>query len=162
MPAIKKLTNINNTQINGIFLNCTEEMSRAEINQFINRNRIPDFELYLSICMGKTSSLFAAILKSVAVLTGLSTEKAQKFGEIFGLVFQFMNDLEPASAETDSKNGIYTIKDIIGIEKTYSLIDNYREEMKEIISEFPESDYKKRLGDLIDRVCLTEKNLKQV
>lgn len=156
--AIQKLIKLDNKKINNIFLNCTEAMSRAEIEQYRNKNKIPDFETYLTICKGKTSALFGAILESASILSGLNIEKALKFAEIFGLVFQIQNDLEAKSAETDFKNGIHTIKDIIGIEKTVSLIDNYREEMKKIISEFPENDYKKRLEDLTDRVCSTEKS----
>ena len=156
--AIQKLIKLDNKKINNIFLNCTEAMSRAEIEQYRNKNRIPNFDTYITICKGKTSALFGAILESASILSGLNIEKALKFAEIFGLVFQIQNDLETKSAETDFKNGIHTIKDIIGIEKTITLIDNYREEMKKIISEFPDNDYKKRLGDLIDRVCLTEKS----
>ena len=159
--AVKKLLQLNNTKISEIFLNCTEEMSKAEINQFILRGQIPDIDNYLAICKGKTSSLFKSILKALAVLKGLDQGIAERFGELFGLVFQIQNDLEENSARNDLKNGIYTIKDIIGIEKTISLVDNYKVEMRKIILSFPDNVYKKSLGDLTEKICLIRKDSKQ-
>ena len=79
-----------------------------------------------------------------------SVEKAKKFGEIFGICFQIKNDLNFESAKRDKYNGIYTVKDIIGIEKTQDLLDNYKEEMNDLIKDFPENIYKESLKDLIE------------
>ena len=101
------------------------------------------------ICRGKTAKLFSAILESVSTLHGLNVESAVRFGDLFGLCFQIKNDLEPKSLNQDIKNKIYTAKDILGIEKTNYLLDNYKEEMREILSKFSDNVYKQSLEDLI-------------
>ena len=77
-------------------------------------------------------------------------ERARKFSEIFGLSFQINNDLEKKSSLEDKQNQIFTAKDIIGIEKTILLLDNYKEDMREMIKDFPQNIYKEGLEDLIN------------
>ena len=57
--------------------------------------------------------------------------------------------MELSSAETDRKNGIHTALDILGIEKTSNLLDNYEEEMREKLAVLSDSVYKAKLGDMI-------------
>ena len=107
-------------------------------------------------------NLFATILESCAIIAKLPVEDARNFGIIFGTFFQIKNDLNPESAKADKDNEIYTIVDIIGIEKTLNLLDNYKEEMSKIIDTFPEDVYKKELKDLIDSIWLIKKVLKLI
>ena len=148
--AIEKLMVLEDYKILEIFKNTTKQMVQAEIKQYFLRKKLPLLEEYLLICKGKTASLFSGILESCALVSGMDSIKAKSFGEIFGLCFQIKNDLNILSANLDKKNGIYTAQDIIGIEKTTDLLDNYKEEMKTLIKDFSENTYKKRLEDLID------------
>lgn len=148
--AIEKILELNNLEILNIFKTCTKSMTEAEIKQYFLRNKEPILEDYLSICEGKTARLFSSILECSAILSNLSVEKAKKFGEIFGICFQIKNDLNFESAQIDKCNGIYTAKDIIGIEKTQNLLDNYKEEINDFIKDFSENIYKESLKDLIE------------
>ena len=67
-------------------------------------------------------------------------------------MFQLKNDLEKQSASADLENKIYTLKDIIGIEKTKVLMDNYQEEIIKEIKELPQNIYSKGLEDLLGKL----------
>jgi geranylgeranyl pyrophosphate synthase len=150
--AIEKLLEINDNKILENFRNCTEKMSTAEVKQFFLRGQIATSEEYIEICKDKTARLFATILESCAIKTSMNIDSARNFGQLFGIYFQIKNDLEKSSAEIDKNNKIYTATDIFGIEKTTNLLDNYKEEMSNIIDTFPENVYKKELKDLIDSI----------
>lgn len=150
--VIEKLIEINDFDIIANFKNCTASMTETELKQYFLREKLYSEKEYIEICQGKTASLFATILKSCAKLSNISEEKAEIFGINFGIFFQIKNDLNPESAKLDKMNKIYTAKDIIGIEKTNNLLDNYKEEMSKIIDTFPENIYKKNLKDLINLV----------
>lgn len=147
--ATKTLIANNNIQVLNYFQECTEKMSNAELKQYSLRGHVPNFYEYLDIIEGKTAALFVAILKSTAHMGNIDIKKAEIFANNFGCLFQLKNDLEKVSALNDSKNGIYTAKDILGIEKTEILIDNYLRDIRRDISELPDNIYKKGLGDLL-------------
>ena len=93
--------------------------------------------------------MFVATLKCSAELANLDIHKAQKFAEHFGILFQIKNDLEVNSEAVDKNNNIHTLKDILGIEKTQALMDNYLEEMRSAIGDMPQNDYSKGLEELL-------------
>ena len=124
-------------------------MTLAEIKQEFSKETIPTDKEYLEICNGKTAQLFSAILQAVAEVCNLDVQHARIFGEKFGIYFQVKNDLNKDSAIADKKNGIKTAIDVLGIEKTNDLLDNYKEEMKELIKVFPDNIYKRKLEDLV-------------
>ena len=150
--GMSKLISIKNFEILELFKNCTVQMANAEIKQLFLRDKMPTVSEYIDICKGKTASLFATILESSAIISDISTENARKFGEFFGICFQINNDMEKKSADLDKNNGIYTAKDVLGIEKTTSLLDNYKKEMSIILKEFPKNIYKEELEDLINKL----------
>ena len=125
-------------------------MSTAEINQYFLRGQIPSEEEYLEICKNKTASLFVSIFMSAAILSGLNINNAATFAEKFGILFQINNDLEEISAKVDAKNKITTAIGIFGVEKTQLLLDNYREEMRDLLKEISDNSYKKALEELIE------------
>lgn len=53
------------------------------------------------------------------------------------------------SAECDAANEIFTPKDILGIEKTSALIDNYLKRLRGDIGQLPDNIYKKGLEGLL-------------
>ena len=150
--AVKKLLELNNTNIIKIFTNATEKMSFAEILQYSKRGNNISKEEYISIIEGKTASLFEAIFESSAIISKIDTNKAKRFGNLFGVLFQINNDMLPESIENDQKNNIITIQNIIGIEKTNDLKDNYKEEMRSILYSLQINEYSKRLEELINRL----------
>lgn len=148
--AIEKLLELDNSIILEVFQKCTKKMTEAEIRQYFLRGKIPNKQDYIEICEGKTASLFSAIFESCAMISHLSQKHAKTFANIYGICFQIKNDLDETSANTDKRNGILTAKDILGIEKTTILLDNYKEEMRKLIKDFPENVYKNGLEDLIN------------
>ena len=124
-------------------------MSESEIIQFGNRGREVNLETYLKTAEGKTGSLFEACLSSAAILTGLDKNNAELFGLKFGTLFQINNDLKDESAKNDKENNLMTVADIIGIEKTFDLKDNYKEELSKLLLNVPDNKYKAGIEDLI-------------
>ena len=150
--GMSKLISVKNFEILELFKNCTVQMANAEIKQLFLRDKMPTVSEYIDICKGKTATLFATILESVALISDINKDKARKFGELFGICFQINNDMEYLSANQDKTNGVYTAKDVLGIEKTNSLLDNYKEEMKILLNDIPSNIYKKELEDLINKL----------
>lgn len=147
--AINKLLLMNDNRVCQLFLKCTQEMCRAEFEQYFLREKLPNIETYIKICKGKTAELFCTILEGCAILENINIDDTKSFAYNFGIFFQLKNDLETFSAETDKKNKIFTPKDIFGIEKTLDLIDNYLERILGDIKKLPDNDYKKGLEVLI-------------
>ena len=147
--AIKELIKLDNEILN-IFLNAVSKMSKAEIHQFSRRGENTNLEEYLEIAEGKTASLFEAILESSAILYDLPRTTAKQLGKIFGILFQINNDLQDSSIQNDNINGVMTVRNILGIEKTQILKDNYKEEMRKILAEFKENRYRTAIEDLIN------------
>ena len=127
-------------------------MSESEINQFFMRGNLPAQEDYIDVCIGKTAELFSTILESCAIILNTDRVLAKKFGELFGICFQIRNDINKESATIDKKNGIYTAIDIYGIEKTNILLDNYKEELVNIVLNFEDNVYTEELKDLIKKL----------
>lgn len=148
--AIEKLLNLDNMEIIKIFQECTKNMSEAEIQQYSLRGIKPDFSDYINICRGKTASLFEAMLCSSVLISKGNIDKAGQFAQKFGILFQIKNDMEENSAKADLKNEIFTIKDIIPIEKTNRFIDNYKEEIRDEIRSLPDNIYRIGLEGLLN------------
>lgn len=149
--ATKRLAELNNNKILTVFQECTKQMSEAEIFQFINRGKLLDADTYIEICKGKTAALFSSVLESAAILTNINVEEAKSFGENFGILFQLKNDTDNYSAKLDKQNKIYTLKDILGIEKTNYLTDNYFERANACIAKMNPNIYVNALKDLIKK-----------
>lgn len=147
--AIEKLLDLNNLEILRNFNICTKAMANAEIRQYLLRGNIPSENEYIEICTGKTAALFSSIFKSCAIILDKDTSSASDFGKYYGLCFQIKNDLDLASATIDKTNKIYTAKDVLGIEKTQSLLDNYKSKLLDLISNSPNKIYKEYLEKAI-------------
>lgn len=150
--CVDKLLELENFEILKIFLNCVKKMTTIEIKQYFLRENIPNEDEYIGICKGKTASLFACILECCAIILNADRIKAKKFGEIFGICFQIKNDLDNESEKNDIKNGVYTAKYVLGIEKTLLLLDNYKREMQSLIDDFSQTVYKEELEGLINLI----------
>ena len=147
--AVNILIKIGNFNILNEFFNCMQSMCEAEIKQYRFRNSDITLENYLNICRGKTASLFSTIIVSLSLLSDIDKKYAQEVGNLFGIIFQLRNDTKPNSIKDDTKNGIKTVVNIFGIEKTEDLIDNYKRELLNIIDKNEENIYKTALEGLI-------------
>ena len=147
--AVEILFNLKNQYILNLFLSAVKKMSEAEIKQFFSRNTNVSVEKYLCIVKGKTAPLFSACMEAAANLSGINSDVAKTFGFNFGILFQINNDMDTFSAENDKNNGIKTAVDILGIEKTLALKDNYKEELSKILISIPDNKYKTGIEDLI-------------
>ena len=150
--AIELLQVINNNEILNIFNNCVQNMAVAETKQYFIRDYIPKLEEYIEICEGKTSALFSAILCSCAVLYDSDRNFAKKFGNTFGLCFQIKNDFESRSIKEDKDNKNPNVIDILGIENAKALLDNYKEEMRDMLNNFPDNKYSAELKGLVEKL----------
>lgn len=150
--VIENLIEIKDFEILDLFRNCTKTMSESEIKQYFLRGSFPSKEVYIDICKGKTASLFSTILESCAIILDSERKISKNFGELFGICFQIRNDLNKESAKIDKQNKIYTALDVFGIEKTNHLLDNYKEEMLNIISNFENNVYTDCLKDLVEKL----------
>ena len=145
----EKLQRINNPKVTSLYGNCMTQMIKGEINQYFSRGNIPDFDEYIEICEKKTAKLFYTIMECCLIIAGIDCIEAIEFAKMFGIYFQIKNDLDEPSAQADRRNGIHTIIDIIGIEKTKALLDNYKEEMRKRLTVLNDNIYKAKLGDLL-------------
>lgn len=148
--AVEILLKAGEESISDKFLITAQKMSCAEMKQYLLRGTIPALEEYLDIIKGKTAELFSTFLEVSAQLSELNQNEAKKFGEIFGLLFQINNDTDSISIENDSNNCTNTVINILGIEKTYILKDNYKRELKDFISCMPKNKYRQGLEDLVN------------
>ena len=88
-------------------------------------------------------------IKIPPIITKTDRNTAFNFGQYYGLCFQIKNDLEPNSANIDKANGIYTAKDVLGIEKTQLLLDNYKKKLLELNELSTNKTYKEYLEKAI-------------
>ena len=150
--ATNKLIQLRNFDILTIFQNCIQKMCEAEIKQYALRGQKPSIDTYLMICEGKTAALFESILESCAIMCKEDNMSAKTFAKDFGILFQLKNDVEKFSAQAYERNKIYTAKDILGIEKTHCLTDNYLERAHVFIKTLPDNIYTKALEDLLNKL----------
>ena len=150
--GVKILQSIGNDVVLNIFANCIDKMCNAEIKQYLMRGLVPSEAEYIDVCEGKTAELFKSILKSVCILAKVDSNDAVELGINFGIFFQLKNDINPVSAENDAKNGIKTLVDICGIEKTMYLIDNYKKRIEYLIMAYPNKVYSRGISDLLEKI----------
>ena len=148
--AVNILSGIENFDILNSFNKCVQEMSKAEIKQFLLRNKKPNVEEYIDICEGKTAELFYTMLKSCLIVSSEEFDYTESFAKLYGVSFQLNNDFSESSAVQDKKNGIYNIVDILGIEKAKILSDNYKEEMRNLIKKMPDNGWRVELESLVN------------
>ena len=147
--AVKILQEIQKENITNSFLNTAKLMAKAEMEQYLNRNKLIPLETYLNIVEGKTAALFSCMFECLGILSNINSQNAIMFAKKFGIVFQINNDLKKESSKNAKVNGLCTIEKILGIEKTNILKDNYKQEMRDLLAYLPENKYKLNLEELV-------------
>lgn len=150
--AINLLLKLGNDKISDIFNKCVKNMAVAEVKQYFLRGKTPSVNEYIEICRGKTAGLFSAVLEGCAIYHNLDINLASKFGELFGICFQIKNDLEAYSSKQDIKNNLHTVLDILGIENTTLLSDNYKQQLRALLEKFPDNNYTSELKDIVQNL----------
>ncbi|MGN0017740.1 MAG: polyprenyl synthetase family protein [Candidatus Gastranaerophilaceae bacterium] len=164
--AIQKLLKVQDSEILDIFNNSLTNLCKGELNQYVKKFKIPTIEEYIEKCKNKTAELFMAGLLSSVKIADLNQEKARIFSELFGIAFQMRDDLlnviqttSDKPVNSDIKDGIYNAPVIFagnlenieyGIEKTKELLDNYIEDIKNVLKELPNNEYNSALIDLAE------------
>ena len=143
------LLSIDDKDVLSIFNNCIKEMCKAEVLQFNLRYNKPTLNEYINICRGKTAVLFKSILRACLKVNNSDYFHADELSELYGINFQIKNDLSETGYQEDISNGIYTAREILGIEKTIALLDNNKKRMSEILQNLPDNQYKSELESLI-------------
>lgn len=160
--AMKIVLNLGSDKITNVILSAIHDMCEGELLQFSQIGIIPDLGSYIKKCELKTGSLFKALIKSICLI--INKPDISNFGLNFGIAFQIKNDLDNVlNIGSDTKAGIYTAPIIYsgtehfsesGIEKTKSLIDNYKGKCIKDITVIKDGSYKEELIGVVK--CLSE------
>lgn len=152
--AINMLLTLNSTDIISIFNSTVVDMCKGELLQYQQQGKMPTLEEYLLKTELKTARLFTAPIRAISTLTQLP-ENVFNVIKNYGIAFQIKNDITNIlTTNSDYIQGIYTAPIIyennpdkinIGIEKTLSLIDNYKRECLNYLGNISDNKYKREL-----------------
>jgi geranylgeranyl pyrophosphate synthase len=138
-------------------------MCRGEIDQYFQKNKVPNLDEYLEKSKNKTALLFLCAVKSALLISNYKehAKEIEDFAMQFGLAFQILNDL---NSKEDVKNGIYTLPYVLAcVQKNadcdiMELDDKYIREAKEFLDNiilganqklmFADNNYKKTLTEI--------------
>ena len=133
-------------------------MTNGEINQQFSKYQIPTIENYIKKTEQKTAKLFETAICGSLLLAN-SNENAYEFARNFGIAFQLRDDIiNLKTTKTDVTEGIYTAPIIYsgnienyknGIEKSYTLLNNYIDNAYQLINHIQENNYKRAIIELL-------------
>ena len=93
--AFYQLTKMRNAEVLRLMSETTTRMARGELLQLTRSFEASDEEEYLEIIINKTACLFAAAIKTGAILAGGSKDSADQlyeYGMALGIAFQIVDD----------------------------------------------------------------------
>jgi len=93
--AFYQLTKMKNAEVLRLMSDTTTRMARGELLQLTRSFEASDEEEYLEIIINKTACLFAAAIKTGALLAGGSRDSAEQlyeYGMALGIAFQIVDD----------------------------------------------------------------------
>ena len=93
--AFYQLTKMRNAEVLRLMSETTTRMARGELLQLTRSFEASDEEEYLEIMINKTACLFAAAIKTGAILAGGSKDSADQlyeYGMALGIAFQIVDD----------------------------------------------------------------------
>ncbi len=130
--AFEKLAQINSPSVIEIFSQNIKNMCKGEIDQYFQKNKVPNLEQYLEKSKNKTALLFVCAVKSALLISNYKehAKDIEDFTLDFGLAFQILNDL---NSKEDIKNGIYTLPYVLSCMQKKSDCDIMTLEGKYII-----------------------------
>ncbi len=157
------LLKIGSIELMSLINKTINDMCKGELLQQTQLYKIPTMEEYIKKTTLKTARLFQAVYKGINILSGgIIDNKFDSFFENFGIGYQIKNDLDNILKDkSDIKNGVYTAPVIYSgsteitndsLEKTLSLIDNYRGEGVNVLSGMNDNIYNEELIRIVE--CL--------
>lgn len=172
--AMKKVLNLSIPQLIEMFCETLEIMSFGEINQNLNKFKIPTIDEYIKKSEQKTAKLFETAIDGAVIINNCSgfenneilrfaqNDKEvfhKNFAKNFGIAFQIRDDLiNCLTSKSDIEEGIYTAPVIysegleiteFGIEKTQDLLNNYLDLALNSLENLEDSIYKSALVELV-------------
>lgn len=115
--SLKILSDIENNEITKFFASSITNICSGEIEQSLEKNKVPSIEKYLEKSEKKTGELFKFCLISAFLAENQQeyVDFGENFGKNFGIAFQIHDDLMNFSSKNnekpvnnDIKDGIYT------------------------------------------------------
>lgn len=175
--TLKELLNFKCSKLNNLFINSMYELCKGELEQNTMKNKIPTIDEYIIKSRRKTAELFKTALIGALISENQNDilKIAEEFANNFGIMFQIKNDLtnflqDKITVKSDIDNGIYTAPVIYlnentvspktksikkndprflhAVKKTNDLINLYGRKTLDLISYFPDNNYKNALINL--------------
>ena len=156
--ALSYIAKLNSMKIVEMFSETLSFMTNGEINQQFSKYQIPTIENYIKKTEQKTAKLFETAICGSLLLAN-SNENAYEFARNFGIAFQLRDDIiNLKTTKTDVTEGIYTAPIIYsgnienyknGIEKSYTLLNNYIDNAYQLINHIQENNYKRAIIELL-------------
>ncbi len=160
--ALKNITKLNSIPLIEMFSDTLDAMTNGEINQRLNKYKIPTIEEYLKKTEQKTAKLFETGLCG-SLLIAKSNKNCNEFAKNFGIAFQIRDDIiNLKTTKSDIKEGIYNAPVIFagsiknyenGIEKAHILLNNYIEKALQEINDLEDNKYKTALKELLGLIA---------
>ena len=165
--ALRDIAKLNSIPLIEMFSDTLACMTKGEINQQMNKFKMPTIKNYIEKTEQKTARLFQTALSGAMILAGCSNlNQVNEFACNFGLAFQIRDDLINISEKSDLKpsqndisNGIYNAPVIFagntsnldeGIEKTKSLLNNYIVEADKHLKSLDNNQYTRAIRELLE------------
>lgn len=160
--ALKSITKFNSIPLIEMFSNTLDAMTNGEINQRLNKFKIPTIEEYLKKTEQKTAKLFETALCG-SLLIAKSDKNGKEFARNFGIAFQIRDDIiNLKTTKSDIEEGIYNAPIIFagdiknygnGIEKARILLNNYIDKALQEINNLENNKYKTALKELLGLIA---------
>jgi len=135
--ALIKISQMNNSEIIGLFAMAMKEICSGEISQNQQKGSLISLEEYIGKSKRKTALLYSVAAKSCAILSGANQEiidEMGNFGINFGIGFQILDDLKNFQ-KNDNKPVLNDIKSGIITAPVIFLAEKYPELNKEKFSD---------------------------
>lgn len=160
--ALKSITKFNSIPLIEMFSDTLDAMTNGEINQRLNKFKIPTIEEYLKKTEQKTAKLFETALCG-SLLIAKSDKRGKEFARNFGIAFQIRDDIiNLKTTKSDIEEGIYNAPIIFaddirnyenGIEKARILLNNYIDKALQEINDLENNKYKTALKELLGLIA---------
>lgn len=160
--ALRDIAKLNSIPLIEMFSDTLACMTKGEINQQMNKFKMPTIKNYIEKTEQKTAKLFETAVCSSLMIAN-AKEKANEFAKNFGIAFQIRDDIiNIKTTKSDINEGIYTAPVIFagsvencenGIEKTRLLLNNYIEKALQEIKHLKNNIYKTALTDLLGLIA---------
>ncbi len=164
--AFEKVLKIAIPELTEMFRKTFETMTKGEVQQYFDKNKITTIEEYIRKSEQKTASLFETAVQGAVLIgchSGALAEESQKtcdFAKNFGIAFQIRDDLiNCKTSKSDFDEGIFTAPVIFsgkkeindnGLEKTVNLLNNYIDKAVSALENIEENTYKTALKELLE------------